>query len=190
MMHTRRTLLKTLGAAAAAPVQAVQRGATAPPGIDAAMLAAIADAVLPESLSPAARRRVTTDFQRWSREYRAGAEMDHGYGFTRIRATGPSPAPNYGEQIASLVRAAGNASDFTALPLAARRDLIARALADARVERLPARPNGAHIASDLMAFYFNSPDAFDRCYGAKIGRDQCRGLPGSENPPPRLTTND
>jgi hypothetical protein len=189
MTHTRRAILKRLGAAAVAPVHVVQRRASAESAIDAVMLSAIADAVLPESLTAAARQRVTTDFQRWIREYRPGAEMDHGYGFTRLRTTGPSPAAKYGEQIALLSRAAGD-SVFAKLPIAARRDLIARALADASVERLPARPTGAHIASDLMAFYFNSSDAFDRCYGATIGRDQCRGLPGSENPPPRLTTND
>jgi hypothetical protein len=37
-----------------------------------------------------------------------------------------------------------------------------------------------------MSFYFNSADANDLCYRARIQRDTCRGLEGSENPPPPL----
>ena len=60
---------------------------------------------------------------------------------------------------------------------------------DAKVERLSARPTGAHIATDLMGHYFGSSEANDLCYNAAIGRDACRGLAGSENAPaPRATT--
>jgi hypothetical protein len=34
-----------------------------------------------------------------------------------------------------------------------------------------------------MAFYFQSSAANDLCYRAAIGREACRGLPGSEDPP-------
>jgi hypothetical protein len=37
-----------------------------------------------------------------------------------------------------------------------------------------------------MAFYFRSSDANDLCYRAQIGRDQCRGLAGSDRPPAPL----
>ena len=66
--------------------------------------------------------------------------------------------------------------------LGQRRAIVEAAILDARVERLPARPTGAHIATDLMGHYFNSSVASDLCYRAAIGRDACRGLPGSEKP--------
>jgi hypothetical protein len=48
---------------------------------------------------------------------------------------------------------------------------------------LPRTPDGKHVASDLMAFYFNSSEANDLCYRAHIGRDECRGLAGSDREP-------
>ena len=58
-----------------------------------------------------------------------------------------------------------------------------------REDRAPAgRPDGGHVATDLMAFYFNSIDANDLAYRARIGRDTCRGLEGSENRPAPLPT--
>ena len=195
-VRTRRSALKTLGAAAVAPValdpdRFLIRD-QAPADLDAAMLQAIGEAVLPTELDAAGRARVVDDFLRWIREYREGAETDHGYGFTRIRSTGASPASKYPEQLVALDRAASatkptaNGKAFVALDVEARRAVIAAALAEAKIERLPPRPNGAHIAADLMGFYFGSSAAADLCYRAKIGRDDCRGLEGSESPPPAL----
>jgi hypothetical protein len=192
--RSRRSALKTLGAVAVSPVTLdpaarvlIREQAIAE--LDAAMLEAVAEAVLPTELGAQGRTRVVGDFLRWVRDYREGAETDHGYGFTRIRSTGASPARKYSEQLAALHRAAaaakpspgGNA--FVALDVDARRVAIAAALGEARVERLPTRPNGAHIVADLMGFYFNSSAALDLCYRAPIGRDVCRGLDGSEKEP-------
>jgi hypothetical protein len=63
---------------------------------------------------------------------------------------------------------------------------VAAAITDAKIERLPARPDGGHVATDLMAFYFNSLEANDLAYGLAIGRDTCRGLEGSQNRPAPL----
>ena len=52
---------------------------------------------------------------------------------------------------------------------------------------MPARPNGAHLIADFMGLYFNSADAFDQAYRAAIGRDDCRSLEGSDQPPTPLT---
>jgi hypothetical protein len=52
------------------------------------------------------------------------------------------------------------------------------------VNRLPARPTGANLVADFMGLYFNSGDAWDLCYHAEIGRDRCRALDGSDQPPP------
>ena len=37
-----------------------------------------------------------------------------------------------------------------------------------------------------MGFYFTSPDAWDLAYQARIGRDRCRSLDGSDQAPEPL----
>ena len=149
-----------------------------------ATLNAIADVVLPRELASEGRKSAVSGFVRWIRSYKGGAETDHGYGVTRIRRTGASPALVYSAQLTALQSSAGGT--FQALTVDERRPLVEAALVAARVDRLPARPNGGHVISDLMAFYFNSPAAADLCYRAAIGRHDCRGLPGSEKPPEPL----
>jgi len=184
---TRRSALKTLGTAALATVTpSVANGDQSASALDTTMLQAIADAVLPEALGEAGRWRVVADFQRWLSQYRERADTDHGYGVTRIRATGPSPLTRYPEHLGALDKAAresAHAAPFASLTIEARRDVLAAQLSASHVDSLSARPSGAHIASDLMAFYFNSSEAADRCYRARIGRDACRGLDGSDRPP-------
>ena len=148
-------------------------------------LGAIADVVLP---AEADRKAAVAAFARWIANYKEGADTDHGYGNTRVRSTGPSPARNYAAQIAALDSAAKakGAAGFVAASLDQRRAIVEAAITDAKVERLSARPTGAHIITDLMGHYFNSPVAQDLCYRAAIGRDSCRGLPASEKKPADL----
>jgi len=180
MAVSRRDALKTL---AVVPLSAIRSsGLQAGPGDQAATLLAIAEVVLP---AEADRKAAIAAFTSWIDNYKEGADTDHGYGNTRIRALGPSPARNYAAQIAALddaARAKG-AANFVAAPLDVRRTVIEQAIADAKVERLSARPTGAHIAADLMGHYFNSSAAADLCYRANIARDACRGLEGSEQRP-------
>jgi len=194
MPVSRRNALKTLGAAAAAaPVFRLKAEATSShkrsgsfrlqaEAVDRTALAAIAEVVLP---SEADQKAAVTAFTAWIADYKEGADTDHGYGNTRVRSTGPSPARNYPAQIAALDAAAKakGAVGFTAATLDQRRAIVEAAITEAKVERLPARPTGAHIAVDLMGHYFNSPAAADLCYRAAIGRDACRGLAGSEKRP-------
>ena len=121
----------------------------------------LAKQVLPSEID---REKVVVAFEAWVRNYRPGAEMDHGYGFTRLRTKPPIPAPQYLKQLKAL----GPNPDIEA------------ALTEAKITDLPRTPDGRHIAADLMAFYFRGSDANDLCYRAAIGRDQCRGLHGSE----------
>jgi hypothetical protein len=181
--QTRRSALKALGALAAAPagLTAAPREQGTTPALDANALNAIAEAVLPDEMGAAARRTVVTQFLQWLRGYREGADTDHGYGFTRLRKLGPSPAARYPAQLAALDAVDGQR--FHSLSIDRRRAVIVQALTEAKVERLPGRPSGAHIAADLMAFYFTSAAAFDLCYKAPIGRDSCRGLDGSDAEP-------
>jgi hypothetical protein len=181
-MLTRRDALKTLGAAGVASIGRLRLQAQEDRD---AVLAAIAEVVLP---AEADRKAAVAAFAEWIDNYKEGADTDHGYGNTRIRATGPSPARTYPAQIAALDSAARakGAAGFIAAPLADRRTIVEQAIADAKIDRLPPRPTGGHVATDLMGHYFNSAAAEDLCYRAQIARDACRGLAGSENPPAPL----
>jgi hypothetical protein len=167
----RRRVLQAL--AAFAPFRAWAQTA-AFPGDQAAALRALAKVVLPAELGAARIEAVIAAFEQWVRDYRAGAEMDHGYGNTRLRSKAASPASTYLRQLAEL-RLAGNSESGRAA--------VEAALTAANITQLPQTPDGRHVASDLMAFYFRSSEANDLCYRAHIGRDECRGLAGSEQEP-------
>jgi hypothetical protein len=143
-------------------------------------LRALAAVVLPAELGSAGIDRTAEAFVRWVRGYRADAEMDHGYGVTRLRAKGSSPAPGYLLQLEAL-RGALVSGDMDS-----KRRAVTAALEQAKITDLPRTPDGRHVAADLMAFYFRSSDANDLCYRAAIGRDLCRGLDGSEQAPAPL----
>src|SRR5262245_56122441 len=116
---SRRSALKTLGTvamASVAPVSAEPDQTSA--ALDGTLPQAVADAVLPEALGDAGRRRVVADFQRWLSQYHEHADNDHGYGVTRIRATGASPGQHYSEQLVALdksARVSPHAAPFTTL---------------------------------------------------------------------------
>jgi hypothetical protein len=153
-------------------------------------LRALAEVTLPESIGADGREIVVDRFVAWVKYYREGADMGHGYGSSTLRRpSGPPPARLYPAQFAALdasARTAGTAS-FAALSKDGRRTIVEAALeAPDRVTRLPATPTGANLIADFMGFYFNSPDAYDVCYGRDIGADRCRSLTGSEQEPSRL----
>ena len=185
MAISRRNAIKSLSAAAAAPL--VESRGFRLQAEDPGTLAAIAEVVLP---AEADRKAAVAAFTTWIANYKEGADTDHGYGNTRVRNTGPSPSRNYAAQIAALDVAAKakGAAAFAAASLDQRRAIIEAAITDAKIDRLSARPTGAHIAADLMGHYFNSATAQDLCYRAAIGRDACRGLPGSEKKPAPLAS--
>jgi hypothetical protein len=144
---------------------------TAPfPGNQAAALRNLAALVLPASLGPAGTDGIAEGFEQYVREYRPGADTEHGYGFTRVRPKPPSPAPAYLRQLA-------------ALPVPLTREAVETALEAAQIKDLPRLPDGSNLIADLMSFYFRSADANDLCYRAAIQREACRGLAGSSNAP-------
>jgi hypothetical protein len=152
-----------------------------------ATLRALATAVLPRSLGPERIAEITERFRAWLRAYRPGAELDHGYGHTKLRTTDASPLLGYARQLAALDRAArAEGTSFARIAPERQRTLVAAALTASEVSELPERPDGRHVAADLLVFFFRGSEASDLCYGAAIGRDQCRGLPGSEDPPAPL----
>ncbi|MBZ5617185.1 MAG: hypothetical protein LAQ69_00430 [Acidobacteriia bacterium] len=179
----RRTLLRWIASLGGAIRFSGLRAWAQTAGFPAAQeetLAALAAVVLPSELGPGRIRDIARRFERWVREYRPGAKMDHGYGFTRLRTKPLSPAPAYLRQLESLRPALLNGD------AASRHQAVEAALEEAKLTDLPRTPDGRHVALDLMAFYFRSSDANDLCYHAAIGRDLCRGLKGSDNPPREL----
>jgi hypothetical protein len=174
----RRTAIQSMVAAASAPFQLVRAWAQTAtfPGKRTGALHDLAAIVLPESLGRKATDAIADRFAKWVREYKSGAELEPGYGSPRLRFQPSSPAPVYLAQLESLGRVAPSA----------RRALVEAALAEAKVAELPPVPDGKHVASDLMSFYFFSSAANDLCYRAAVRKYECRGLGGSENPPPGL----
>jgi len=150
------------------------------PAGEADTLRALAAVVLPSEAGAPNAGQTAEAFIRWVRGYRAGAEMDHGYGNTRLRSKAASPAPNYLRHLEAL-HGALLSGDMDSKRLA-----VTAALEQAKITDLPRTPDGRHVAADLMAFYFRSSDANDLCYRAAIGRDLCRGLDGSEQAPAPL----
>ena len=179
----RRTVLQWLVTAAGAlPIPALRLWAQTAsfPGRHADTLRGLAAVVLPGYLGREAAEGVAQRFERWVREYRAGADLDHGYGVTRIAYKPASPAPVYLAQLEAL------RGPLSSADAEARRKAIEAALDQAKVIKLPETPDGRHVIADLMSFYFHSSEANDLCYRAAIERYRCRGLEGSQNHPPPI----
>jgi hypothetical protein len=151
------------------------RGQMLPPE---ALMRELASAVLPASLGPARIAKVTADFLAWLRDYKAGATMPSGYGFPRTQVVGPYPATHYAEQFEQL--------RLSGLDTAGKRAAVEKGLQETKVDRVPPRPNGQHVATDLMAFFYGSSDGEDFLYGVAIKRDDCRGLENSGKRPAAL----
>jgi hypothetical protein len=191
----RRTWIRTLAAAfVSRPIFGLRLFARQAelPRENIAALSAIAEVALPAAIGVTGRDKAVADFVAWVRNYKEGADTGHSYGASTLaRPTGASPAARYPPQFAALDKAAGDqgAASFVALSLEKRRVVIEAMLSTPQpVMRLPARPTGANLVADFMGLYFNSGDAFDLCYRAEIGRDNCRTLDGSDLPPRPLTT--
>jgi hypothetical protein len=181
----RRTVIQVMMGALTARPRYV-RSAVQPPFGDThrTRLLALAAAVLPTEIGDAGHAGAVDQFLRWVEDYRPGAEMDHGYGATRPRVTAPSPAAGYLAQLDDLDTRAGGS--LAARTVSERQQAIAAALEAAKITALPRRPNGGHVAADLMAHYFRGAAANDLAYRRAIGRDACRGLAGSADRPAAL----
>ena|SRR5687767_1227084 len=152
----------------------------------AATLRAVADVVLPSTLTIDDRQLAVTLFVAWVANYREGAEVGPGYGSPRLRTTGAPPTAAYPAQLAALEAAAraGGAASLNTASLEARRAIIEAALTTPqRITQLPARPNGAHVVTDFMGLFFHGQQGYNLAYRAAINREECRGLAGSEKAP-------
>jgi hypothetical protein len=152
-----------------------------------ATLHEVAAVVLPASLGRSRTDEISSEFVKWVKRYKAGAQMDSGYGFTRLRVTPAGPARDYAKQLRDLEEGARQkGAVFGALDAAAKRAVVEAALQQAGVTEIPSHPNGKHVAADLMSYFFNGSAGEDFLYNAAIQRDSCRGLPDSDKRPSRL----
>jgi hypothetical protein len=152
-------------------------GLKAQPGADE--FRALANVVLPASLGRPKTDKIADGFASWIRDYKAGAEIASGYGNPRTQVVGPNPSAHYAEQLSQL--------GLSNLDAGAKRAAVEKALADAKIDRIPQRPNGRHVAADLLAYFYNSADGEDFLYGVAIKRDDCRGLADSGKRPEKVS---
>ncbi len=181
----RRRFLLGLAGVLPLPFLARRFHAAAVATLDPAGLRVLAGAVLPSELGPQGVERVVAGFERWLAGYREGAELLHGYGTGEIRTAGPSPALRWSSQLERL-RAAARSSfhrSFPELTPAQRQGLVREALLGQRLGGLPQLDRAPHLAVGLLAFFYQSPEAADLCYGVAIGRNSCRPLALSREAP-------
>lgn len=142
-----------------------------------AILRRIARAVLPGELGVGGADERVERFALWVREYREGAELDHGYGQPRIRYAPASPVETYAAQLREIEAASrAKRQPFDTLDREAQRAILDASLKAAGVGELPGRPTGQHVVADLMAHYFRSTEANDLAYRALIGQQKCRPI--------------
>ena len=189
---SRRAFLGTLAAAIPAAAFVRRAHAAAVDDIVASpqSLHALAEAVLPSELGRVGTQAAVTDFQRWIAGYREGAELVHGYGTSRLGKAGPTPATRWAAQLDALDAKARNAGarSFAALSLDRRRAMVRGELTALKADRIPPVGRAPHVALALLAHWYGTPDAIDRCYAARIGKETCRPLSASARKPLPLAT--
>jgi hypothetical protein len=192
---TRRSLLllaariaAALGLAGAASGRAAASAETSARDtvFPAPLLAALGEALLPAELGGAGLEAALQRFVAWVQGYRVGAELNHAYPAAAVARLLELPLRAWQQQLAALDTAARIEAPggFVALDRAARQLLITTALPEAPGEVLPPPAEAAHIATALLAHFYQSPQATDLCYRAAIGRLQCRPLDGAVPRPP------
>ena len=151
-------------------------------------LDALGAAVLPAELGRAQAGQVVDGFRRWIDGYRENAELNHAYGNSRLRFSGPTPATRWAKQLDDLDASARatHGGSFSTLTIAQRQQLVRPLIAAER--GIPGSPDGGtHVALALLGFFYGSPLATDLCYEAAIGKSTCRPLgDSSKRPLPRM----
>jgi|SRR6185503_587178 len=157
-------------------------------GAPALALRALADVVLPSELGPEGTGQVVRDFQRWIDAYRQGVELTHGYGTSRLRFSGPTPATRWAGQLDALDAESRrrHAKPFAQVTTERREAILREVLREDRLDRIPAVGEARHVAIALVAFFYDSPAATDLCYESRIGRQTCRPLAQAAMEPARI----
>lgn len=178
---SRRRFLASL--AGALPVAVVVRkahaAAVAHLASDPATLDALAEVVLPSAaLGKAGLTSEVQAFRAWGAGYREGAEVNHGYGTSRLRSLGPTPMTRWSTQLDDLdaQAKAKHQKAFYELPSGDRVDLVRASLQGQRLDRMPTVGDASHVALALLSHFYTSSAANDLCYESKIGQQTCRPL--------------
>jgi hypothetical protein len=184
---SRRTFLASL--AASVPLAVIARHAHAAAVLhlqsDSATLNALGDAILPSALGRAGIAAEVAAFRDWGAGYHENAELNHGYGTSRLRSSGPTPMTRWATQLDALDAGAQakHQRRFRDLNVAERQAVVRSALQGERLERMPAVGDANHVAVALLAHFYDSSGANDLCYEAKIGKATCRPLSASARTP-------
>jgi hypothetical protein len=186
----RRTFFKSIGSNLA--LMLVPRWwrpvLAAAPTAQTVSLQDLAMVVLPQSLGAKRIADITAAFEVWVNQYPAGADAGYGYGNPKPTVLGPNPSLHYSDQLKQLETSAAAANgSFDSAGIQARKVIVQAALAQAGVTSIPARPNGKHVATDLMSYFYSSSDGKDFCYNAAIRESDCRGLDSSGVRPAALS---
>ena len=96
----------------------------------------------------------------------------------------PDPVPAWQAQLEALEIEASRrtGSSFAELDIPGRRELIRRQELDGG-SGLPSPLRARHVAVALMAHWFGSSEAVDRCYGRRIAERTCRGIDSAASEP-------
>ena len=144
MTTDRRTFLSQAAASMAAfsvagnvPVE--QQPAQAVRALDAPLLAALGEALLPESLGAAGRAKAVREFREWIAGYSPVSEEMHGYGYAEIRYTPADPLPGWNAQLRGMDLLARRqfGAGFASLKAEPRDTIVRGQLAAVRTGRLP-----------------------------------------------------
>lgn len=180
----------TTGTLAGCTVEDRKAAAPADPGVrengvDRALLDAVAEAVLPESLGAGGIKAATDRFVAWIAGYDPVAEEMHGYGYADIRYLPADPAPAWRAQLSALDLLARRTrrTGFAQLAVPARREVIAATLRTEPGDRLPAPLAARHVVLALLAHWASSPAAWDLAYGVQVTPLTCRRLEDATRPP-------
>ncbi len=182
MTQDRRAFLKHSAAALSAASLGAEGVSAAPPiapprALDSLLLRAVGDAVLPEAIGPDGRETAVGAFELWLSGFQPVAELRHPYGGSAIPYGPPDPEPGWAAQLEALdlLAEARWGSPFAAVSVERRRELLGEQIG-VPSDGFPAPGRAQHVAVALMAHYFTSADAVDRCYGVRITKLECRSI--------------
>ena len=182
MAQDRRTFLKHSAAALSAASLGAEDAIAAHPtelprALDATLLRAVGDTVLPEAIGPNGREVAVGAFELWLSDFQPVAELRHPYGGWEISYGPPDPEPGWSAQLEALdiLAEARWGALFASLSADRRREILSEQMG-APTNSFPAPGRAQHVAVALMAHYFTSADAVDRCYGVRITKLECRSI--------------
>ena len=167
------------GLAIGACAQDTPPNETDTPGLDRAVLEALARIVLPRTaLGDAGVRRLSGEFLDWLHAFEPVSERDHPYYSSEINYGPPDPAPLWGAQLDALNIEAQQRFDtgFPQLSEDQQTAILDRQLPKNIPQDLPYAGDAPHVAIGLIAWFYDTAEANDLALRAQIHRQSCRGL--------------